>query len=43
LPVAKTGFKAGLYTYGFKPLYNLLPERLALKFAYKLSVTAVKL
>jgi SAM-dependent methyltransferase len=43
LPVAKTGIKAALYTYGFKPLYNLLPERIALTLAYKLSVTAVKM
>lgn len=43
LPVAKTGFKAALYTYGFRPVYNLLPESLARKLAYKLSVTAVKL
>jgi 2-polyprenyl-3-methyl-5-hydroxy-6-metoxy-1,4-benzoquinol methylase len=43
LPVAKTGPKAALYTYGFKPLYNLLPESLALKLAYKLSVTAIKI
>jgi SAM-dependent methyltransferase len=42
LPIAKTGFKAGLYTYGFRPIYNLLPESIALRFAYKLSVTAVK-
>jgi len=42
LPVAKSGLKARLYTYGFRPLYNLLPESVALKFAYKLSVTAVK-
>jgi 2-polyprenyl-3-methyl-5-hydroxy-6-metoxy-1,4-benzoquinol methylase len=42
IPVAKTGVKAGLYTHGFAPLYNLLPERLALRFAYKLSVTAIK-
>jgi len=42
LPVAKTGLKAALYSYGFKPAYNLLPESVALKFAYKLSVTAVK-
>lgn len=42
LPVAKVGPKAALYRYGFRPLYNLLPERLALKFAYKLSVTAIK-
>jgi 2-polyprenyl-3-methyl-5-hydroxy-6-metoxy-1,4-benzoquinol methylase len=42
LPIAKSGIKAGLYSYGFKPLYNLLPEPIALKFAYKLSVTAIK-
>lgn len=43
LPVAKSGIKAALYDYGFRPLYNLLPERLALHWAYKLSVTAVKI
>ena len=42
LPIAKTGIKAGLYTYGFKPLYNLLSEPIALKFAYKMSITAIK-
>jgi SAM-dependent methyltransferase len=42
LPVAKSGIKAGLYTYGFRPAYNLLPEPIALKLAYKLSVTAIK-
>jgi len=42
LPVAKTGLKAGLYTYGFRPVYNLLPERVALRYAYKLSVTAIR-
>jgi SAM-dependent methyltransferase len=42
LPVAKTGLKAALYSYGFRPVYNLLPEAVALKFAYKLSVIAVK-
>ena len=42
LPVAKTGVKAALYRWGFRPLYNLIPERLALRLAYKLSVTAVK-
>jgi ubiquinone/menaquinone biosynthesis C-methylase UbiE len=40
LPVRRDGLKAALYTYGFKPLYNLLPEPLAKKLAYKLSVTA---
>jgi ubiquinone/menaquinone biosynthesis C-methylase UbiE len=42
LPVAKTGVKAALYRYGFRPVYNLLPEPLALKLAYKISVTAIK-
>lgn len=42
IPVAKTGVKAALYRYGFAPLYNLLPRRLALRYAYKLSVTAIK-
>ena len=42
LPVAKSGAKAALYTYGFRPFYNLLPEPLARKLAYKLSVTARK-
>jgi 2-polyprenyl-3-methyl-5-hydroxy-6-metoxy-1,4-benzoquinol methylase len=43
LPVRRDGLKAGLYKYGFMPLYNLIPEKLAKKFAYKLSVTAVKI
>ena len=42
LPVAKTGVKAALYRWGFRPIYNLIPESLALRLAYKLSVTAVK-
>ena len=42
LPVAKTGVKAALYRWGFRPIYNLVPEKIALRFAYKLSVTAVK-
>ena len=42
LPVAKSGLKAALYTYGFRPVYNLMPESLALRLAYKLSVTARK-
>lgn len=42
LPVRRDGLKAALYIYGFKPLYNLIPEPLAKKLAYKLSVTAVK-
>lgn len=42
LPVAKRGAKAALYRWGFAPLYNCLPESIALKYAYKISVTAVK-
>jgi SAM-dependent methyltransferase len=42
LPVAKRGYKAVLYTRVFRPAYNLLPEPIALAWAYKLSVTAVK-
>jgi SAM-dependent methyltransferase len=42
LPVRRDGLKAALYTWGFKPLYNLLPDPIARRYAYKLSVTAVK-
>jgi len=42
LPIARRGWKAMLYTWAFRPLYNLLPVALAQRFAYKLSVTAVK-
>jgi ubiquinone/menaquinone biosynthesis C-methylase UbiE len=42
LPVAKRGVKAQLYRWGFAPLYNLVPERIALRYAYKVSVTAIK-
>jgi hypothetical protein len=42
IPVAKRGVKAALYHYVFAPVYNLLPERVALRYAYKLSVTAIK-
>lgn len=42
LPVSRKGLKASLYKYGFKPVYNLIPESLAKKLAYKFSVTAVK-
>ena len=42
LPVCRSGLKAALYKWGFKPIYNLVPEPIALKFAYKLSITAVK-
>jgi SAM-dependent methyltransferase len=43
LPVRRSGLKANLYTYVLKPMYNLLPESVAKKFAYKLSVTAIKI
>jgi SAM-dependent methyltransferase len=43
LPVARHGLKAFLYTYGFKPAYNLVPDPLARRLAYKYSVTATRL
>ncbi|MEJ2541982.1 MAG: methyltransferase domain-containing protein [Gemmatimonadota bacterium] len=43
LPAKRHGVKAFLYHRGFKPLYNLLPESLALRYAYKYSITAVKI
>jgi ubiquinone/menaquinone biosynthesis C-methylase UbiE len=43
LPVNRIGLKATLYKYGFKPVYNLVPEPLAKRLAYKFSVTAVKI
>lgn len=43
LPVRRDGLKASLYTNILKPVYNLLPTSLAKKFAYKLSVTAIKI
>jgi ubiquinone/menaquinone biosynthesis C-methylase UbiE len=42
LPISRTGLKAELYTYVFKPVYNLLPQGIAKRFAYKFSVTAIK-
>ena len=42
LPVRRDGIKAGLYKFGFKPIYNLIPEKIAKRLAYKFSVTAVK-
>jgi hypothetical protein len=42
LPVRRSGIKAALYKYIFKPAYNLTPEKQAKRYAYKLSVTAVK-
>jgi SAM-dependent methyltransferase len=43
LPVRRSGLKANLYTYVLRPVYNLLPESVAKKLAYKLSVTAIKI
>ena len=43
LPVVRKGLKAALYTWGFRPVYNLLPESIAKRLAYKYSVTAIKL
>jgi len=42
LPVCRHGLKATLYRYGFRPVYNLIPGPVALRLAYKYSVTAVK-
>jgi ubiquinone/menaquinone biosynthesis C-methylase UbiE len=43
LPVHRSGLKAALYTHVFKPVYNLIPAPIARRYAYKYSVTAVKL
>jgi ubiquinone/menaquinone biosynthesis C-methylase UbiE len=43
LPTRRSGLKANLYRYVLKPVYNLLPESVAGKYAYKLSVTAIKI
>lgn len=42
LAVRRSGLKANLYTSVLKPVYNLLPESVAKKLAYKFSVTAIK-
>jgi len=42
LPVARRGFKAMLYRSVFMPIYNALPEAIAMRYAYKYSVVAVK-
>jgi ubiquinone/menaquinone biosynthesis C-methylase UbiE len=42
LPARRDGVKAVLYRYGFRPVYNLLPRSTAKRYAYKYSVTAVK-
>ena len=43
LPVARSGWKATLYGRIFLPLYNALPAPILERYAYKLSVTAVKI
>ena len=43
LPVCRSGLKASLYTHVFKPVYNLIPKIIAKRFAYKFSVTAIKI
>jgi ubiquinone/menaquinone biosynthesis C-methylase UbiE len=43
LPVMRRGVKAVLYKYLFMPVYNSIPESIARKYAYKLSVTATKI
>lgn len=42
LPVRRSGAKAALYTHAFRPVYNLIPDPIARRLAYKYSVTAVK-
>jgi ubiquinone/menaquinone biosynthesis C-methylase UbiE len=42
LPVRRSGLKAWLYKSVFMPVYNRIPETWAKRFAYKLSVTAIK-
>lgn len=43
LPAHRFGLKAFLYHNVFAPVYNRIPEAIAKRYAYKLSVTAVKL
>ncbi len=43
LPIRRSGLKAALYRYGFMPVYNLIPELIAKRFAYKYSVIAIKI
>jgi len=42
LPTLRSGAKAALYNRVFRPVFNLLPERLARPLAYKISVHAMK-
>ena len=43
LPARRDGVKAFLYHKVLLPMYNLLPPSVALKYAYKISVTAIKI
>ena len=43
LPARRDGWKAFLYHKVLMPFYNLLPSSIALKYAYKISVTAIKI
>jgi hypothetical protein len=43
LPARRAGIKAFLYHKVLMPAYNLLPSSIALKYAYKISVTAIKI
>lgn len=42
LPVSRKGVKAFLYKFVFMPGYNLIPDTIARRLAYKYSMTAVK-
>jgi ubiquinone/menaquinone biosynthesis C-methylase UbiE len=42
LPIARSGLKAFIYTYFFRPLYNMLPQYVSERLAYKYSVVAIK-
>src|SRR5919106_3264413 len=42
LPARRAGIKAFLYHKVLMPTYNVLPASIALKYAYKISVTAIK-
>ena len=43
LPIARRGAKAAVYEWGFRPMYNLLPEPIAKRLAFKYSVIAIKI
>jgi ubiquinone/menaquinone biosynthesis C-methylase UbiE len=42
IPSIRGGLKGAVFTWGLRPLYNLLPEAIAKPFANKASVIAVK-